>query len=454
VSRRVLAAVGLVVAAWSALGIAAPASRGGHVTADEPQYLLTAISLGEDRSLDVSDELAARRYEPFHRAPLSRQTEARADGREVSPHDPLLPALLAVPMLAAGWVGAKVALALMAGALAVAMMWIAVVRFEVSTRVAVFAVLAFSAAAPLAVYGTQVYPELPAALAVTLAIAAITGRLDRRGLALAGACVVALPWLAVKYVPVALALAVCTLARRRSLAFALGLVAAGAVFAAAHLQWYGGLTPYASGDHFVDGEFTAVGTRPDYLGRSIRLVGLLFDRDFGLAAWQPAFLLAVPAAAALVRRRPAGWWVLTAPLAAGWLTATFVALTMHGWWWPGRQTVVVLPCVVLAVAWWAGTQPAVERVLVALGVLGASIYAWVVAQAAFGNLTLVVGFESTTHPLARAWRAVLPDYRDLTPRDWALHVSWLLAIAVTAAVVAWQPRLELFRTHVRGAMTE
>jgi NADPH-dependent 2,4-dienoyl-CoA reductase/sulfur reductase-like enzyme len=37
-----------------------------------------------------------------------------------------------------------------------------------------------------------------------------------------------------------------------------------------------------------------------------------------------------------------------------WATATWVALTMHGWWWPGRQVVVVVPCVVLAVAWWAG----------------------------------------------------------------------------------------------------
>ena len=33
--------------------------------------------------------------------------------------------------------------------------------------------------------------------------------------------------------------------------------------------------------------------------------------------------------------------------------ATFVALTMQGWWFPGRQLVVVLPAAVLAIAWWA-----------------------------------------------------------------------------------------------------
>ena len=47
--------------------------------------------------------------------------------------------------------------------------------------------------------------------------------------------------------------------------------------------------------------------------------------------------------AALARRRPARWAALAGPLAAGWLVATFVALTMQGWWFGGRQVVVVLP---------------------------------------------------------------------------------------------------------------
>ena len=34
----------------------------------------------------------------------------------------------------------------------------------------------------------------------------------------------------------------------------------------------------------------------------------------------------------------------------GWATATWLALTMQGYWWSGRQTVVVLPLAVLAVA--------------------------------------------------------------------------------------------------------
>jgi hypothetical protein len=327
-------------------------------------------------------------------------------------------------------------------------------------------VLAFACASPLAMYGTQVYPELPAALAVAVAIAALTGPLARRGILMLGLAVVALPWLSVKYAPIAVALVLCALVvlvRRGDAARAAALVgalaAAGVVFAVAHVAWYGGLTPYASGAHFVGGELTVVGNEPDYVGRSIRLVGLLLDRDFGLAAWQPAYLLAVPAVWLLCVRRPPGWWALGAPLLVGWLNATFVALTMHGWWWPGRQVIVVLPCVVLAVAWWAAPHVAVVRTIAVLGVLGASVYAWLVVQAVFGDLTLIVGFESVTHPLVRAWRVLLPDYRDLRAGDWTLHSAWLFAAVVAAVAAVAARRLRAsdissrFSTHLKGAIT-
>ena len=160
----------------------------------------------------------------------------------------------------------------------------------------------------------------------------------------------------------------------RVVAFAGALVVAAAAFAVAHLAWYGGITPYATGSHFAGGEFGVVGDTPDYLGRSVRLIGLLVDRDFGLAAWQPGFLLAIAAFVALARARPRGGLALALPLIAGWCNATFVALTMQGWWFPGRQVVVVLPCVVLAVAWWAAQVPSRVTYVAAAGAFGASVF--------------------------------------------------------------------------------
>ena len=442
-SRPVRAAVvvGLVVAAWALIALPARATRGARLTADEPQYLLSALSLAEDRDLAIDDELAAQRYRDFHEVRLPVQTQVRPDGHQVSPHDPLLPVMLAIPMGLGGWAAAKAVLAVLAGVLAGLLVWTAHRRFAVPLRPAALTVLAFGVTAPLAAYATQVYPELPAALTVTVAMAALTGRRTRRDLVVAGLAVAALPWLGVKYVPVAAALAavaLVVLARERRLRAAFGVLAglgaAGVAYIVAHRLLYGGWTVYAAGDHFTGGELTVMGTHPDRIGRSRRLAGLLLDRGFGLAAWMPGYLLAVPALAVLARRRPPGWVLLVVPLAAGWATATWVALTMHGWWWPGRQVVVVVPCLVLAVAWWAA-QSRVGRILVAAtAAFGVVVWTWLVVEVLTGRRTLIVDFEQTANPLYRVWRAVLPDYRHPSVDDWVLQAVWLAVLAVAVVV--------------------
>ena len=408
-------ALGVLTALWCTPGITVRATNGAHVAVDEPQYLLSATSLWEDLDLDISDELAGARWRTYHEAQLPRQTKVLDGGREVSPHDPLLPLVLAVPMGVGGWVAAKLTMALLAGALAATMLWVAVRRLGVPLRRAGLTVACFSLAAPLTVYGTQVYPELPAALLVTLGVGAVLGT-TRRDAVVIGLAVVALPWLSVKYAPVAAVLAVLALWRlpAHRVALLAWFAGSGAAFAAAHLVIYGGLTPYAAGDHFVAGEATVAGTRPDWAGRSRRLLALLVDRDYGLAAWQPAWLLTLPAVGAALRRRS----VLLPVLVAGWLTATFVALTMHGFWWPGRQVVVVLPVAVLLVAQWAPTR------LLLLGVVtGAALWWWVV----LGDATFVVHWR--THGFLRPLLA--PANHDVWLAAWS-------AVAVALLTVGWR----------------
>lgn len=443
--RRALVVVFVVGSAAAAFGIEVRASYGARVTADEPQYLLTALSLAEDRSLDISDEIAARRFEPFHEVQIDRQTEPLPDGSEISPHDPGLPALLAVPMELGGWRAAKGALALVNGLLAAVMLWVAVVRFRAGLGIATAIVGLFAASAPLAVYGNQVYPEIVAALFLALAIAGLTGESGGTRSSLVTACVVALPWLSVKYVPVAAAVALVEglrLLRARRLAdlgwFAGALGVAGLVFALLHLDWYGGLTPYATGDHFVDtGEFSVVGTNADPLGRSRRLVGLLVDDTFGLAVWQPLYLLGVPAVAALIGARPQGRASVVVPLVVGWLNATFVALTMQGWWWPGRQVVVVLPALVIAVCWWVTRIPRLQGAALGAGALGVISYLWLVVEGLRGRLTWVVDFFETNNPIYRVLSAITPDYLDIDVWTWVWHAVWLVLL-MGAGVLAFR----------------
>lgn len=435
--RRALAAVALAAFAGSLVALPARASYGARTTGDEPHYLLTAISLAEDRDLDVRDEIDGRRYEPFSEVGLNRQSRTLAGGRMVSPHDPLLPLLLAPGVAIAGWVGAKVTLALVAAATAALALWVAVRRFGARLGPATAVTAVFAATAPLAAYGAQVYPELPAALAALAAVALATaGRSTARTVALTVA-ISALPWLSIKYTPVAAALAGVAVwawwrrGERRDAAWLCVLLAlSGIAFVAGHWAWYGGWTPYGVGDHFVTGEFGVVGFDPNPAGRSTRLAGLLVDREFGLAAWQPAWLLAVPAVAALVFRRSPSWTFLALPAATGWLNATFVALTMHGWWWPGRQVVVVAPLIVVAIATWAGGSRRRLVWTIGLGFAGVFSWLWLVIEVLSRDLTLVVDFYETSNPLYRALSLLLPDYRNPTETTWVLHALWIGAAAV------------------------
>jgi hypothetical protein len=436
----------LVAVLGAAIGVPTHATYGARTTADEPQYLLTALSLADDADLDISDELAARRWRAFHEVQLPQQTRLLEGGRRISPHDPLLPLLLAPGVALGGWLAAKWTLVALAGVTAALLVWTAVRRLSVRPGTAAFTVGVLAASVPLAPYGSQVYPELPAALAVSVGLAALLAPLRRGGVVVVGLVCCALPWLGIKYAPVAAVLAVAAVvslwrAGRRPVAVALvgALAAAGAVYLAVHQLVWTGWTVYASADHFVDsGEFGVVGFSPDYGARSVRLSALFTERSFGIAAWQPAWLLTAPALGALARARPRGWLTLGATLAAGWLTATFVALTMAGWWFPGRQVVVVLPAAMLVLCWWLDRiGAAARRVFGVLGAVGIAAWVWLCVEASTGRRTLIVDFFDTANPVYRAWRVALPDFLRVTTATWMLHAVWSVVLGALV-IVGWR----------------
>ena len=432
------ALVGLGVFIVTLLGIPARATYGAQTSADEPQYLLTALSIAQDGDLDIADQRYSGAYRDFHEVLLPIQTELQPDGSRISPHNPLLPLYLALPMWIGGWVGAKVALAALAGVLAGLLVWVGVARFGAPFGVAAPVVGVMSLSPPLAMYATQVYPEIAAALMVTAGIAALTGKPGWSTTVVLVAGVVALPWLATKYVPVAAVLAAAgawQVRDRPSLLAGLvtTLVGAGAAYLLFNHAVYGGATPYAAGDFFVGGEFTAVGPSPNYAGRSQRLLGLWVDRGFGIVAWQPAYLVVVPAIAWASRRRFRHGILLLTLAGIGWLVATFLAQTMHGWWWPGRQVVVIVPALVLLLMVWIHRTPEVRLPFLASGATGVVAFLVLAIEATVGRATLIVDFASTSNPLYRLWSTILPDYLAPTPLTWVLHGVWLVVFAGLSA---------------------
>ncbi len=288
--RAAMVVVALVAFAAAAAAVNVPATFRVQTTADEPHYLVTALSIAQDGDLDVRPQYDGEEYRPFYAITLAPQARPQADGRLVEPHDPLLPVILAAPTAIGGWVWAKLTLCLFAAAVATLTLWTSVRRFDVPVVPAALVAGVLGASAPLAAYGTQVYPEIVGALATVCAVAALTGPLRRGGIAVLVVAVVALPWLAVKYAPVAVALALLGLWRlwrggrpRAAVGLAAGLAVAAVGFLVVHEALYGGTTPYAAGSYFVDGQLQVIGSHPDYFGRSRRLVGLFVDRDFGIS---------------------------------------------------------------------------------------------------------------------------------------------------------------------------
>lgn len=440
---KVAAGVAALAFAAAALGIGVRATPNEQVAVDEPQYLMTALSLATDGDLDIGNQLDQRQWRQFSAVAPPQETIIRPDGSQISPHDPLLPVLLAVPVAAGGWVAAKLTLALLAASLAALTLWVAVRRFEVPLPLAAAGVAAASASAPLAVYGQQVYPEVPAALAVVAGVAALTGRVRRIELAVLGVAVVVLPWLALKYVPVAGALAALGVVRwwragstSDATAFGAALTAAGGLYLLAHFAVWGGWTPYASGDHFQDiGQLGVMGTNPNFLFRSWRLIDLLVDRTFGLVVWQPAWLLLVPAMAALLAWRHRGVAVLGLPLLAGWLVATYTALTMHGYWWPGRQVVAVLPLAVLAVlCWLARAGPRLRALAALLALAGVFTYACLLVDGLTGEIAWVYQFFTPDAPVYALLHPLLASYGTTTSN--AVWAAILIALATTSYLIA------------------
>lgn len=443
--RLRLLLVGLVAFGVSLLAIDARSTYGARVSSDEPQYLLTAMSLAEDLDLDISDEIAAERYRVFHEVRLNQQTlELNAAGQELSPHDPLLPLILAVPYALGGWAGAKVMLSAIIGITASLTLLAAVDRLGAASAGATWIVGSFFVAPPLTSYGTHIFPAGPAALALVVAFLAVThDKRSRAWDAVAALAIIALPWLSVKYVPHAAVMAAGLAWKhrdRRGRLLELGIVfaAAAASYLALHRGIYGGWTVYAAGDHFVGGEFEVVGRRPRLLPRTRRLIGLLVDAEFGIAAWTPSYLLMPPAIAAVGRvRRDLPVVLAGAVVAVGWAMATWVALTMHGWWWPGRQITPILPFVVMGIALWVGDRGKTAAVVVAATLLGTATWLILAWEASTDRRALIVDFSETASPWYQAWSALLPDHQRLDVGDSVLTFVWLAVVGGTS-YLAWR----------------
>ena len=436
------AALFVVLAVAYAFSVGIRATNGASITADEPFYLLTTQSLLQDGDLDLRNQYEAHSYEAFFDHPdgLWKQSRPAPDGRLLSPHNPGLSILVAPGFALGGLTGAQVQLLLIAAA-TMALAFVLADRLTGSRRVSWLATVGVGLSAIAFVHSTEIYPEMPAAFALTLSLLIVTRRekltpLDAVGVA---AALSAMCWLGIKYAPLAVLVSGYFLLRadgsgRVTLIGFGGLSAA--LFAWFHVETFGSLTPYSvnvvySGQSTVE----VLSRHVEFGDRVYRLWGLFVDRRFGIGRWAPLFLAVIPGLVLLVRRDGSHRLVLGL-IVTQLLIATFLAITMMGWWFPGRTLMTVLPLFALPLALVAAAAPGWARAAMALlAVYGTAITAGLARAGHSGEVRIAVDPFDMSYPPFQAVAWLFPDYRSWTLETWVLTVFWL-ALAGLSFILA------------------
>ncbi len=276
-SRRVFVTV---VALLAPLALATP-----HLTpslyGDEPFHLIVMESMATDHDLDISDDLDLASHP---------QNELYAPGKPLF-HSPVLGLTLLPGYAAAGRAGALLFLALMGGALAALIARRARGLGLDDARTGLL-VLMLAVTYPLATFATQIWPELPGALAVAALLVLVSGPHGGRwlGPVVAVVAVAVKTRLGLLTFPIA---AVAWLRRGWIRGLAVLGSAVGAGLAVGWLTMGHPFGPYRRLHHLIPED-------PSLVFRV--LGGLAFDAAGGLAFTAPLLLAAMAGVAILWRR--------------------------------------------------------------------------------------------------------------------------------------------------------
>ncbi len=379
---------------------------------DEPQYLMVADSLWREGSVSPEKGFSEGRYWAFHDGPLAPHYRVRGkDGQIYSLHAVGL-SLLVLPAYAlGGYPAASFFMAFLSALLA----WQIRELLRVgsgSDQLAEGMGWIIALSPPLIHYAGLIFTEVPAALVLaTVLRLAQDGKGWKLQTALGlGLGLAFLPWLNIRYAPLAVILLAYGLWSRpgssRTAAFALPSLVSWVGIAAYHSVLYGFFDPRR-----------VYGRRPELSLTNVPegLPGLLLDQEFGLLVYAPVFVLALP-----------GFW--------------------SHWRKDRRQSVTsmaLLGVVVLTAAAWpmwrGGFNPPARFLVPVIG--GAILVGWSLWTGLLGGWEprLVHRDRDDTAPVFRAysgaeeWTRLLPGYVLSDPDRYRLSLVWgagfLLAVS-------------------------
>jgi hypothetical protein len=359
-------------------------------TGDEPHYLLVAESIAYDRDVVLTKDYASpdrisRIFPSWPLDPHLHAADYTGSGELRSLRGVGLPALLAPAVVLGGVTGARLVMVLVAALLADQLYrLLRALGFRRRYRALAWAAAVFCL--PLLVFSSQIYPELPAALLVVVALRIMVERVaSPAALALGSMASAALLWLHIRYLPLSLgvflglayaafskertnleapaaqrlgrsqARARATLSRfagtaiKRWQTVTLPLVVPYAVgvslLGVAYQRWYGSLDPRTPYAVFYENSFGSSGWRFWY---EYALADLL-DPVFGWIPYVPVHWLGLAALGCLIVRF--GWpAAIGVALAVGYELALASANLPIGRVLPARLLIIVIPLIAIPLA--------------------------------------------------------------------------------------------------------
>jgi hypothetical protein len=325
------------------LGIGYRLQESVGISGDEPHYLLIAYSLLHDGDLAVQNNYAAEDYRQYFNGKIGPHL---AHGTPYSVHGIGLPLILLPGFALLGLPGVLLTEAFL-GALTVREIFKAAEALGLGRSAAGLGAVGFALTVPAVFLCVSAYPELPAALIVAGVFRKLvepSPPTGRKAFFL-GLAIGVLPFLHIKYIPLAVILGLGAMWFWRAWiakfagGWILGLISLVVFFAWLH----GNPNPLASyGRQRIFGAQVPLG-----------FAGLLFDQEFGLLPHSPFYLFALVAFGALLRQRPR-----LAALSAALFLAVAAPGAAHPLWTggtspPARFLFPALPVLALiaAAAW-------------------------------------------------------------------------------------------------------
>jgi hypothetical protein len=400
---------------------------------DEPHYLMVADSLLRDGDVSLERDYAQKRYTVFHDEPLAPHYRVRGkNGAIYSLHAVGLSVLILPAWALAGYPGVTVFMAFLAALLAREVReWVRALSGRAGLADA--AGWLFALTPPLAHYAGLVFTEVPAALALSFGLRkGSEERLGPSGAIAVGVAAAVLPWLNVRYAPLAVLVVGHALWRHRGVRLAFAALGPGLLSAAGIMVYHHVL--YGFWDPRL-----VYGRRPELALGTLRegLPGLLLDQEFGLLVYAPVLALALPGLFQWWRRDRRATLVSVAALLFVLLTAGAWHMWRGGFNPPGRFLVPIAPILAVAAALVVHKRGLTAGTALLLG--------WSLFAGLAGGMQprLVDRDRDGTAPLfrelsgAREWTALLPGYVLSDPDRDRLALVWALALILA---LPWRSR--------------